>query len=85
MRAPTTWSETPPTFQRLAPRLGEHSEEVLLEAGFSPAEVASLVESGVTLLDPDHAPSHQLAARSASAARAAAQATRSADFRLLAR
>jgi len=54
MRAPTTWSETPPTFQRLAPRLGEHSEEVLLEAGFSPAEVASLVESGVTLLDPDH-------------------------------
>jgi crotonobetainyl-CoA:carnitine CoA-transferase CaiB-like acyl-CoA transferase len=32
---------------RRAPRLGEHTDEILGEAGFSPAEVARLRADGV--------------------------------------
>ena len=42
------WSETPPSIRRLAPRLGEHSREVLLEAGFNDAEIDAMVASGAT-------------------------------------
>jgi crotonobetainyl-CoA:carnitine CoA-transferase CaiB-like acyl-CoA transferase len=35
------------------PRLGEHSSEVLGEAGYSDAEIAELAEAGVTRLEPD--------------------------------
>jgi hypothetical protein len=37
------------TEQRPAPGLGEHSEEVLLEAGFSADEVRALQAQGATL------------------------------------
>jgi crotonobetainyl-CoA:carnitine CoA-transferase CaiB-like acyl-CoA transferase len=37
------------TEQRPAPSLGEHSEEVLLEAGFSADEVRALQAQGATL------------------------------------
>lgn len=37
---------TPPEHRRGAPLLAEHTEEVLAEAGFSPAEIASLLKSG---------------------------------------
>ena len=47
---PVKLSATPGRINRRAPALGEHSEEVLLAAGFSPAEVALLVENGVVLL-----------------------------------
>ena len=50
MRTPTSWSDSQPGPQRPAPRLGEHSKEVLLEAGYSEAEIAELARRGVTSL-----------------------------------
>ena len=50
MRTPTSWSASPPGAQRPAPRLGEHSAEVLKEAGFSDAEIAEMVRTGATKL-----------------------------------
>ena len=50
MRTPTHWSETQPQAPRPAPRLGEHSAEVLREAGYSDAEIAELARKRVTLL-----------------------------------
>jgi crotonobetainyl-CoA:carnitine CoA-transferase CaiB-like acyl-CoA transferase len=43
---PTRWSETQPAPSRPAPRLGEHSVEVLRECGYSDAAIAELVECG---------------------------------------
>jgi crotonobetainyl-CoA:carnitine CoA-transferase CaiB-like acyl-CoA transferase len=48
MRTSTTWSDTPVEPSRLAPRLGEHSEEILREAGYSLDEIADMVRSGIT-------------------------------------
>ena len=48
MRTPTNWSESSPGAQRHAPRLGEHSAEVLKEAGYSDEEIAELGRKGVT-------------------------------------
>jgi crotonobetainyl-CoA:carnitine CoA-transferase CaiB-like acyl-CoA transferase len=48
MRTSATWSETPAETKRLAPRLSEHSEEILREAGFSADEIAALIRDGVT-------------------------------------
>ena len=48
MKVSATWSETPVERTRLAPRLGEHSAEILGEAGFSADEIAALVRDGVT-------------------------------------
>jgi crotonobetainyl-CoA:carnitine CoA-transferase CaiB-like acyl-CoA transferase len=45
----STWSESPPSTRRLAPRLGEHSIEVLKEAGYDDAEIAELLARGVTM------------------------------------
>jgi crotonobetainyl-CoA:carnitine CoA-transferase CaiB-like acyl-CoA transferase len=42
VRPPTRFSRTPATLDRHAPTLGEHSDEVLREAGFSPDELAAL-------------------------------------------
>lgn len=42
-------SKTPTAVQRAAPALGEHSAEVLVEAGFTAAEVAALCEAGTIL------------------------------------
>jgi len=49
LRPPSRWSHTPPEVRRAPPRLGEHSSELLAEAGYSGAEIAELVASGVTL------------------------------------
>lgn len=46
---PTVWSDTQPEPERLAPRLGEHSREILVEAGYSPAEIDALIASGTTV------------------------------------
>jgi crotonobetainyl-CoA:carnitine CoA-transferase CaiB-like acyl-CoA transferase len=50
MRTPTNWSESQPGAPRPAPRLGEHSAEVLREVGYSDDEIAELVQKGVTKL-----------------------------------
>ena len=45
---PTRWSDSPPQSGRPAPRLGEHSVEVLRSAGYSPGEIEALCAAGVT-------------------------------------
>lgn len=55
MRPPTKWSETPQDVRRLPPQIGEHSQEVLLEAGFTDIEIAAMVEAGATALGPTKA------------------------------
>jgi crotonobetainyl-CoA:carnitine CoA-transferase CaiB-like acyl-CoA transferase len=45
---PTTFSETPGEIRRLPPRLGEHSVEVLLEAGLSRGEIDAMLASHAT-------------------------------------
>ena len=50
MAVPSTWSRTPPEVTRLAPRLGEHSAQILAEAGYSPEDIAALAAGGVTLV-----------------------------------
>ncbi len=42
MAVPSTWSKSQPQATRFAPRLGEHSSEVLREVGFSDNEIAAL-------------------------------------------
>ena len=46
---PVSFSETPADVRRLPPRLGEHSVELLKEAGLSQAEIDTMLESGATL------------------------------------
>ncbi len=46
---PVSFSETPADVRRLPPRLGEHSIELLKEAGLSQAEIDKMLESGATL------------------------------------
>ena len=43
---PATYSKTPGNIRRLPPRLGEHSLEVLREAGLGEAEIDALLASG---------------------------------------
>jgi crotonobetainyl-CoA:carnitine CoA-transferase CaiB-like acyl-CoA transferase len=45
---PTTFSASPGEIRRLPPRLGEHSVEVLREAGFSDGEIDAMLASGAT-------------------------------------
>jgi crotonobetainyl-CoA:carnitine CoA-transferase CaiB-like acyl-CoA transferase len=49
-RTPTDWSASAPERLRPAPRLGQHSAEVLREAGYTDAEIAELARQGVTLV-----------------------------------
>jgi crotonobetainyl-CoA:carnitine CoA-transferase CaiB-like acyl-CoA transferase len=46
---PQRFSRTPAEVRRLQPRLGEHSAEILEEAGYSEREIDELVEAGVTV------------------------------------
>ena len=49
IRVPSTWSESQPNVRRHAPQLGEHSVEVLREAGLSEDRIAALIARGVTV------------------------------------
>jgi len=49
MCIPGRWSRTPPSVRSHAPRLGEHSAEVLKEAGFDEGEVEQMLRDRVTL------------------------------------
>jgi formyl-CoA transferase len=53
MKVAATWSETKAEPQRLAPRLNQHGEEILREAGFSADEIAAMVRDGVTRAAPE--------------------------------
>lgn len=45
---PTRWSKSAPQVARQAPLLGEHSAEILREAGYDEARIADLMARGVT-------------------------------------
>lgn len=49
MRPPIRMSKTPPGSERPAPRLGEHSREILSEAGLSEEEISELFEEEASL------------------------------------
>jgi crotonobetainyl-CoA:carnitine CoA-transferase CaiB-like acyl-CoA transferase len=49
---PVTFSETPGGIRRHPPRLGEHSIEILREAGYGDAEIEVMIGSGATLAAP---------------------------------
>ncbi|MBV9580429.1 MAG: CoA transferase [Chloroflexi bacterium] len=44
---PVKLSATPPSARRHPPRLGEHSDEVLAELGYTPEQIGALVAAGV--------------------------------------
>ena len=46
---PIRYSETPHSIRSVAPELGQHTEEVLLELGYSWEDIGSLQEKGVIL------------------------------------
>ncbi len=50
MSIPSSWSRSQPSVTRQAPRLGEHSAQVLGEAGYSAAEIEDLALQGATYL-----------------------------------
>lgn len=45
---PSRWSVTQPAASRPAPRLGEHSVELLRELGYAPQRIGQLLSEGVT-------------------------------------
>ncbi len=49
MRMPMSWSDSTPDPVRPAPRHGEHSIEVLQQAGYGASEIAQLIAQGVVM------------------------------------
>jgi len=54
MKVSARWSHTPAETIRLAPRLNQHGEEILREAGFSADEIATMIRDGATKSAPAH-------------------------------
>lgn len=46
MAVPSEWSESAPEYRRHAPRLGEHTREVLREAGLADADIERMIAQG---------------------------------------
>jgi len=46
---PPRFSKTPPEIRRLQPRLGEHSVEILREAGFTQSAIDAMLATGATV------------------------------------
>jgi crotonobetainyl-CoA:carnitine CoA-transferase CaiB-like acyl-CoA transferase len=46
MAVPSEWSESPPEYRHHAPRLGQHTREILRAAGLPDAEVERMLASG---------------------------------------
>src|SRR5437667_6121305 len=46
MAVPSEWSDSAPEYRRHAPRLGEHTREVLREAGYTKDKIERLISSG---------------------------------------
>jgi crotonobetainyl-CoA:carnitine CoA-transferase CaiB-like acyl-CoA transferase len=52
MREPSTWSHTAPRPSgRFAPRLGQHTREILAEAGYTPTEIDALLAQHAVMTD----------------------------------
>jgi crotonobetainyl-CoA:carnitine CoA-transferase CaiB-like acyl-CoA transferase len=51
MREPSTWSETKPPTGRFAPRLGQHTREILTEAGFDSDAIDALIAQRIARAD----------------------------------
>jgi crotonobetainyl-CoA:carnitine CoA-transferase CaiB-like acyl-CoA transferase len=58
LRPPSRWSRTPLAIDRLPPLLGQHSAEVLGEAGYSHADIEAMVAAGVTVDTSAGGPAH---------------------------
>ena len=52
MAIPSQWSKSQPKVSRQAPRLGEHSAQVLGEAGYSQEDIRELARRGATRIAP---------------------------------
>ncbi|TDF83809.1 CaiB/BaiF CoA-transferase family protein [Pseudomonas sp. H9] len=50
MQVPSRWSKSQPGAGHPAPRLGQHSAQILREAGYSDAQIAALAAGGTTIL-----------------------------------
>ena len=46
MAVPSEWSGSQPEYRRHAPRQGEHTRELLQEAGYGPAQIDALIAAG---------------------------------------
>ena len=44
---PWDFSETPASWRREAPKLGQHNEEILLDLGYTKEEIEQLKQAGV--------------------------------------
>ena len=49
-QVPSEWSETRPAYRRHAPRLGEHTREVLREVGYTDAQIEAMAATGAARL-----------------------------------
>jgi crotonobetainyl-CoA:carnitine CoA-transferase CaiB-like acyl-CoA transferase len=49
INSPVKFSQTPATIRSLAPEMGQHTEEILLELGYTWDDMAGLKKEGVIL------------------------------------
>jgi crotonobetainyl-CoA:carnitine CoA-transferase CaiB-like acyl-CoA transferase len=52
LAVPSEWSESAPEYRHHAPRLGQHTREILLEAGYTQDKIERLIASGAAAVPP---------------------------------